>query len=225
MQPHWFAYQHSQEQVQKAIQETQAKDKSPNARRLFISTDRHVGSLGEDAFEEWLKISFLPGDYKRCTKKGRTDQLDFLVTKHDRDKMLWKVDVKTVKRTVPPEPEYGCEVAEVQISDPAVDCYVFSSHNINTSITHVLGWLAKEEFLKVAFSVKRGQKVKRRNGYLVCPEDMRMCYLHQLWPLSNLAQPNDMWLHIEKNGLWIPFSNKSSSSNQKSNCKDCPESL
>lgn len=114
------------------------------------STDiRWVGDLGEIVFNSWLKASGLTGfGWHQDNTAGKPD---FTI----RDQ---RIDAKTVKRKVPPQPHYTAQIT-AQHADHPIDLLFFLSYEIAIQQMWLLGGIKMTEFLSFATVYKGGEQV------------------------------------------------------------------
>ena len=74
-----------------------------------------------------------------------------------------KFDIKTMARSVDPQPDYVFNILEYQ-KDLDSDAYIFASINKRTNMLYVCGWILKEDFFKKAEKFEKGKKRKRKDG-------------------------------------------------------------
>lgn len=134
----------------------------------YDNANRWVGAIGEDLFEQFCKIR--GWDYTKQEYRPTRDLYDFAV----REKF---VDVKTFGRNRRPTTDDWCGVIEAQIGHTGVDTYVFVSFVYSTNQAYLHGWLSKVEFIKMAKSYKKGQRV---SFDFVTPIDTRLVQIKQL---------------------------------------------
>lgn len=101
---------------------------------------RWVGDLGEICFNSWLKKNDI---------KGFHWHLDNVAGKPDFTISGAKIDVKTVKRKVPPKPDYTAQIT-ARHKDTPVDQLFFCSFEHESNKMWLLGGISKKAFLQEA---------------------------------------------------------------------------
>lgn len=136
--------------IQKAISIREQRDKLYGNIFEEVSGDlRWVGDLGEICFNQWLKQNGV---------LGFTWYLDNAAGKPDFVLYGKRVDVKTVKRKVPPRPDYTAQITARHKSYP-IDELFFLSYEYSINKMWLLGGIDKPSFLKKAFYYKEGDRV------------------------------------------------------------------
>lgn len=96
-----------------------------------------------------------------------------------------KIDVKSVSRTVAPQPHYEARVISDQLRYD-VQIYLFTSYNHRRNELTICGWLTKDLFMQRARRYKRGDVITRDDGSsFVCRLDTHQIYYHQLNGLAD----------------------------------------
>jgi hypothetical protein len=102
-----------------------------------------IGYIGEFVFEKWCNENKIDNTYLGREVTGSPDKGDFLI--HN-----LVIDVKTQEIFYYPQDDWRCEVTSDQIKRP-VEIYVFSKlYNKNKKVLYLIGWLTKEDFLRLA---------------------------------------------------------------------------
>jgi hypothetical protein len=113
------------------------------------SDERWVGDLGEICINNWIK-SFgfvLRKDYDWVLENASGNP-DFIIG-------TVSLDVKTVKRKVPPRSNYTAQIT-ARHSREVCDYYFFCSYEIVRKIMWLLGGISKQDFLNQAIYYKAG---------------------------------------------------------------------
>ena len=169
----WYIVEFTEEEVAEAKRIRTEKDKN-NWGDHFSSDTRWIGYLGEIAFKCWLEemgMTFHHWDYI-----DRKDIRDFTVSSLE-------IDVKTVGTNYFPRESYGCTVAVAQLDNEVVNAYVFCRFILEERRAIVMGWIPKDEFIKLSKGHKKGERV---NEHFVSPADMRQVCVRQLKPLIDI---------------------------------------
>tara|TARA_R110000772_G_C13081541_1_gene417527 strand:- start:66 stop:551 length:486 start_codon:yes stop_codon:yes gene_type:complete len=102
------------------------------------------GAVGEIAVHDYFKSKGLDVDF------NSTFDYDMIVENY-------KIDVKSKKTTVSPQPHFLCNIFAHNIRQKC-DFYFFVSVNENMVDCHLLGYKKKEDFYKLAVFKKKGEK-------------------------------------------------------------------
>jgi len=143
---------------------------------IYEETDtdiRWVGDLGEICFNTWLKNNNITNfDWHLENTAGKPD---FTINGT-------RIDVKTVKRKVPPRLDYTAQITAQHIHSP-VDELFFCSYEYQIKRMWLLGGIEKSEFIKKAIFYKAGDKVH---------ENYTIRKGHEIYntALSHLIEPN-----------------------------------
>lgn len=142
---------------------------------------RWVGDLGEIAFKSWLNHSGVAG--AKWQIEDAAGREDFLLPTGE------KIGVKTVKRKVPPTPEFTAQVTAQHANEP-VDEFFFLCYQFQINKMWFLGGIRKEAFLSKAKYYKAGECV--HPAYQIRPG-------HEIYniAISELIPPNE-WLSTRK---------------------------
>lgn len=117
------------------------------------------GNIGEVLVNRWIKGKRQNSPNYDIIKNGK------------------KVEVKTKRTSVAPLPEYTCSVYESSLHQEC-DIYVFVRVRYDYKEAYILGWITKEEFLKKAKFVKKGNYIDEKfkataNCYSVKIKDLK----------------------------------------------------
>lgn len=96
---------------------------------------------------------------------------------------IGKIDVKTKRCSSPPEGHYTCSVAEYQLKNEC-DYYAFYRVHNNLTVGWFLGIISKEEFLKNATRLEKGEM----DGDFVCKADCYNIKISQLKTISEIMK-------------------------------------
>jgi hypothetical protein len=113
---------------------------------------RWVGDLGEICFNYWLRENGL---------KGFAWHEDNAAGKPDFTLAGKRIDVKTVKRKVPPKPEYTAQIT-AKHKDHPIDQLFFMSYEYEVRKLWLLGGISLYHFLKNARFYGSGEWVHRK---------------------------------------------------------------
>ena len=162
------------------------EDKAQDIRRkrdeqygnIYLEEDsdlRWVGDLGEICFNTWLKNNNIHKfQWHLDTVAGNPD---FTIgTK--------RIDVKTVKRKVPPKEEYTTQIT-ARHKDFPIDQLFFCSYEYQKKRMWFLGGITKTEFLNKATFYKEGEKVHNnytiRRGHEIYNAEIRILVEPSIW--------------------------------------------
>jgi hypothetical protein len=136
--------------------EQQAKEIRENRDMIFgniyyeaESDIRWIGDLGELCFNQWLEQNQII-DYS-WEVEDVAGKPDFVINGK-------RVDVKTVKRRVPPKPNYTAQIT-ARHKDHPIDELFFMSYEFKIKKMWLLGGISLINFLKVAKQYKAGDIV------------------------------------------------------------------
>ena len=137
---------------------------------------RWVGDLGEICFNKWIKDNGLINfQWHLDNAAGKPD---FTINKK-------RIDIKTVKRKVPPNVNYTAQITAKHKYSP-VDELFFCSYEFTKKVMWFLGGISKMEFIEKAIYYKAGEKVHQnytiRNGHEIYNSEIKI-----------LKEPNE-WL-------------------------------
>ena len=147
---------------------------------IFAETttdERWVGDLGEMVFNSWFKHNGIEG--YQWILEGTAGAPDFVTALNTR------IGVKTVKRAVPPRPNYTAQITAQHAHEP-IEQFFFMSYEIDKKMMWLLGGLDREAFLQRATHYKAGDQVHA--NYTIREG-------HEIYniEISKLVQPRD-WL-------------------------------
>jgi hypothetical protein len=114
------------------------------------SDARWMGDLGEIVFNKWLLHNHVEGF--KWIQHETAGKPDF------RLKNGTRIGVKLVKRTVPPQLEYGIQISAAH-SHEAVDHFFFTMYEFKKRTMWLLGGIDRNEFLATARYYKEGKWV------------------------------------------------------------------
>jgi hypothetical protein len=145
--------------------------------------ERWVGDLGEICFYYWLKESGITDfEWHINNAAGKPD-----FTIHHN-----KVDIKTVKRRVPPQPHYTAQIT-ARHKDHPIDELFFATYELEIKRLWFLGGISMQEFIKCARYYKEGEKVHEH--YTIRPG-------HEIYNAAiSLFTPPLTWLEKLKHPL------------------------
>ncbi|SFS83763.1 hypothetical protein SAMN04487906_1826 [Zhouia amylolytica] len=166
------------EQIAKAIKIRKSRDEQYGNIYHEVDSDlRWVGDLGEICFNKWLKGKGLTGfEWHLDNAAGKPD---FTINGV-------KIDVKTVKRKVPPRMNYTAQIT-ARHKDTPVDELFFFSYEFQIKRLWFLGGIKKKDFLKKADYFKAGDRV--HSNYVIREG-------HEIYnaPIEILLKPDD-WIN------------------------------
>lgn len=125
-----------------------------NIYKEFESDERWVGDLGEICVNNWIKsFGLVLGEDYRWVLENASGKPDFIIGNVS-------LDVKTVKRKVPPKARY---TAQITARHSREDCnyYFFCSYEIKIKVMWMLGGISKADFLKQATYFEAGASVHK----------------------------------------------------------------
>lgn len=167
----------TQEMISKAEEIRRDRDEKYGNIYEEVDTDlRWVGDLGEICFNSWLKHQGM---------KEFGWHIDNAAGKPDFTLFNKRIDIKTVKRKVPPRSSYTAQITASHQNSP-VDELFFCSYEYQINRMWFLGGISKTDFIKKAVYYKAGDKV--HSNYTIRQG-------HEIFnaPINILLDPN-AWL-------------------------------
>jgi hypothetical protein len=146
----WIVFDVPDEWEQEAQRIREMRDKLYENIYLEESTDlRWVGDLGEICFHKWIDLIKVKSfDWHIDNAAGKPD---FTINKV-------QIDVKTVKRKVPPKLNYTAQITAKHKNYPINELFFMSYEHLKKRIW-LLGGIQKDEFLKFARFYGEGEQV------------------------------------------------------------------
>lgn len=168
----WLSFTVSDTMIEKAVKIRQERDeKYGNIFQEKATDKRWVGDLGEIVFNWWLKQNGISGfQWHLNNAAGKSDFTINDIT----------IDVKTVKRKVPPRRHYTAQIT-ARHAAMKLDELFFCSYEFEKKVMWLLGGISKNDFMQVAELHKEGNKVhdayEIREGHQIYN-----AYIHYLTP-------------------------------------------
>lgn len=165
------------EYIEKALKVRKLRDEQYGNIYEEADTDlRWVGDLGEIMFNHWVKKSGLQDILWH--KDNAAGKPDFTIKNI-------QIDIKTVKRKVPPMQDYTAQITARHKFYP-IDELFFCSYQFQIKKMWFLGGISKDAFINNAIYFKGGEKV--HSNYTIRPG-------HEIYnaPISILTTP-EKWI-------------------------------
>lgn len=173
--------QHSQYQV----------DHYDFGKRYFANGDKEqqlTGVIGQSIIMNMFDQGYVDGS------KGCDDGTDI-------DLDGCSIDVKTMGRTVRPQPGYVNNYMACQAKFKT-QVLIFCSYNKKNNELTVCGWIPKEDFLKKATFCKKGTPRLRRNGtsFFVKADmyEIENFKIYDVFSAEELIEQISLWWHTHK---------------------------
>ncbi|WP_202593428.1 hypothetical protein [Tolumonas lignilytica] len=164
----------------KAIRLRKSRDEQYGNIYTEEKTDkRWVGDLGEFVFKSFLTSRGISKKDYEWVLYDAAGKADFIMMDSS------KLDVKTVKRKWPVQPNYTAQITAQHINED-VQHYFFMSYQINARKMTLLGGISKSEFKKHAVYYREGDEV--HSDYIIRKG-------HEIYNIDvTKLTPPDQWL-------------------------------
>lgn len=127
-------------------------DKYGNIYQEEESDERWVGDLGEICINKWIKsFNLTPKEDFSWILENVSGKPDFIIGEIS-------IDIKTVKRKVPPKPDYTAQIT-ARHSNEKCNYYFFCCYEISKKKMWLLGGIQKNKFLEKAKYYSGGEWV------------------------------------------------------------------